>query len=398
MASKELLSLGERLLKPLKHDPAWWPHAKFVYEACEGYEIFAEIIQEAISRLNPHNHQTMRAALDITHFSHMGNRPRLLAASESVVIERYLADDHFGMAFILLMCQFMGPSLKSNSPTSLAETQISTFVRCHKEFVSEVKQIMLDAAIIKIGGLWDDLQLAFERSQLFIPGELLKHEAIRQHVRTMGIDDCLERSPTLMEYDAGHLAASLEINTITGYSEILALKDISGRTFFEWAASCGNFAIVDSFLSKIRDYGAVGDEMIGSDKISLSVTAIDTALELALRYNHLVVVDVIACQLGRDCDEAYERDRVCLFPTSGRCSDDQKKIGTYLRKAAWSGCFWAIKWLLGQIDLDDNTPSPLLEKDEDGKSVHQIAHDQIQLQCEGILSSYAKNMADRNPH
>jgi ankyrin repeat protein len=361
MALEDFLAICETLLQPMKHDPAWEHHADILYEVCSEHEDFAWSLQKRIQNLAPHSKLAMSAALDLEHFSRTTYHPYT-----DRVIDDYHRKGHPGIVTVLLIQQFLR--------FGVVDARVPAFLQCRRDFIKDVSTLMSSNFVVEVS--LEAILAVYEDSQLFMPGTLLRHPLIRQDYEELGLNDCLGRSVALRKYDAGitKLEASFEIDpydcigrtllhtacvrddketvdalitkglvwaeqTISGLSPlhiaaiaghhcfrklyvyyaqledfgiILSMTDGRGRTFFEWAASCGNSRAVETHLSSRKLEWHRSGFLDSAGTMWLFMGSAMTAFELAIRYDRTGILHILRRHLDQRSafQDSQGRDKV----------------------------------------------------------------------------------------
>ena len=205
LASEELKFIAEGLIKPLRYDPVWEKHADKTFVACSAaYEKYAWELQKVIDELGVHSQIATTAVTHLHHFSHLSRRSQLATKrTEQIayphdieIINWYLNNGYNGMGCTLFILLFLG--------TPLSEDWDLAFIGSRQNYLEDIGPLLASSLLPDINRIvGGNGQVTVEQFQMYIPGKLLEHTALRKHVRTLNHKDWLGRSVHLLEYDAG---------------------------------------------------------------------------------------------------------------------------------------------------------------------------------------------------
>lgn len=331
MALQELKSIGEDLIQPFKHDPESTIHAEIMDKVLDQYRTFTQSLQQEVAEMAdvlPRDQTILCASLNLAYSSQALTCWTKDRRTISETIDLYEELGHFGIASVLQIKRLM-------ERPDLVDKEAPRLIRCRLQLLSEI------GPILERPSLESQVPSFLRNSQLFLPATLLKADPIMHHVRQLGLRDCLGRTTSHLEHDAGrnpsseshvmdgdvfgrtalHLAlykddqflvdevirahAAAYAPTVTGITALhlaagrgqincfrkilrdwrpdlqsVYSTDCTGRTFLEWAASCGNENIVDCFL---------GDESSLDCDWRIDGHGI-AALRLAAQFGHVGVI------------------------------------------------------------------------------------------------------------
>ncbi|KAF2450350.1 ankyrin [Karstenula rhodostoma CBS 690.94] len=469
LAHEDCVNICEKLPQPMKHDPVWVRHANILYGACSEYDDFACGLQKRIDQLAPHSKLAMSAALDLdlifrapSYLNHCNAEIRTRHNSYTMrIIDEYHLKGHTGIVTVLLMHQFLR--------FGVVDSRLPVFLKCRRDFITNVATFMGSDVIEEVAS--QELIVLFEDSQLFIPGILLQHPRIRQDYEELGLKDCLGRSVALREYDAGitdpevniqrnmydyigrtllhaacvrddkrlidalitkgsvcatktdsglsplHIAAIAVKSSFRNlhiyyagredFNLLVSKTDQCGRTFFEWATSCGNYTAIRFFLewSSVRRHDSMrGFLATKGDNKWLPMDSVTRATELAIRYGHLEILRSILRHLGnRPYEDAQHRttlwygahykrlDALRLLVTAGGIDPEVQDIQgrSPLMEASRIGFDRGVEYLLKALPSSIS----LSMVDKDGKTARKLAEDNGHLYSAQLLSCHSIMLA-----
>ncbi|KAL1599892.1 hypothetical protein SLS60_007697 [Paraconiothyrium brasiliense] len=174
------------------------------------------------------------------------------------------------------------------------------------------------------------------------------------------------------------------------FNEIMSKVDQSGRTFFEWAASCGHHHIIQfSLMADIERMGTVVTAWLSENNIM-------TAIKLALQYDHSIVLRTLISYLGDNyMDEQgrtpmwyaahYKRLDATRLLTYHANSDHADKRGrTPLMEAAQIGFLEGVERLL-RSNLYSAKQVSIWSRDSGGKTAKDLAEENGHQECVQVL-------------
>lgn len=251
------------------------------------YEDFAWQLRKHAIDLAPHSKLIMNAALDLNYFYRLSTYTLSNEEARSEcrtrvdrLIDAYHDGGHHGMVTTLLMQQFVRFGVDNE--------RVPMFIECRRAFIDSISRLLNENFPRNIAT--EDMVDIFSGSQLYLPKELLEDTMIRQEYERLELQDCLQRSVELREYDAGFYGVGRLMEKDT--------SDFTGRTLLHAACSRDDGETVHTLISK----GLVHSTKTDSGLTPLHIAAIKSPLcfgKLYEFYSSHVDFNFIVCKM--DC-------------------------------------------------------------------------------------------------
>lgn len=232
MALKELKELGEKILLLAPNDPQWSYQVQDLEAISKKYKTFARTLQHQLMKRSSDAQPLLMASLETEY-----NRSNITWLPDETSMDEadkrityYQNRSYYGYAHILQIRRLM-------EHPNLAREESNRLIDCRLHFLNSFQKVL------EIEDVKEHVPSWLADSQLFLPRCLVKISSFMNHLRAVGLRDCLGRTTSHIAFDAELDDAWIEAHINDG--------DVLGRTAMHLVCQVGNEDLVSKYLTTI---------------------------------------------------------------------------------------------------------------------------------------------------